>query len=122
MATYSIQTTGVLQNIKVVDTTGAGDAFVGAFLLFRIALQQQQQQQQRRDDTNNNNTSTKSNTTLQKYQNCLLDFAAWVAGRKVQGPGARMALPTARDVDDMLGTRLPEIQESLEKMIGPFQF
>jgi sugar/nucleoside kinase (ribokinase family) len=129
VATYSIQTSGVLQNIHVVDTTGAGDAFMGAFLLFRIALLQQQQQQ---DDcyTNHDNivsprpttTTTMQPQQLQNRRRCLLDFAGWVAGHKVQGPGARMALPTARDVDEALGTSLLQIQESLGQLVGEFQF
>jgi sugar/nucleoside kinase (ribokinase family) len=127
VATYSIHTTGVLQDIKkVVDTTGAGDAFIGAFLLFRIVAMQQQWQQEQHDDDDDNNNTLNCMMQKQQYQYpnyCpALDFAAWVAGCKVQGPGARMALPTARDVDEMLGTSLLEIQESLEYLIGPFQF
>ena len=32
-----------------------------------------------------------------------LRFASWVAGRKLGGPGAQGALPSAKDVDECLG-------------------
>ena len=40
-----------------------------------------------------------------------LDFGSWVGGKKVEGPGARSALPQASQVDEKLGPK--EVEESL---------
>jgi sugar/nucleoside kinase (ribokinase family) len=94
-AHYEIHSAGVLSNVKVVDTTGAGDAFIAGYLMTRKIL-------------------------------CLpahlcLQFGCWVGGRKLQGVGARSALPTATDVDNLLGTSVREMQTSLGLVLCPFQ-
>jgi hypothetical protein len=81
--------------ISFSNTTGAGDAFVGGYLLARIVLGLQ-------------------------YVSCLR-FACWVGGRKVQGVGARSALPTAVDVDEVLGRTTPEVETSLVKLLSSFK-
>lgn len=99
-AEYQIFTAGVLTNIKVVDTTGAGDSFVGGFLLLRYMVA----------------------TSFQHSMTTCLQFASWVAGRKLQGFGARSSLPTALDVDSDLGTTNKGVAKSLVKLLSPFQF
>lgn len=66
-ARYDMWTSGVLTNVKVVDTTGAGDAFIAGFLFAQL-----------------NNLDTRSKLIL----------GSWVAGRKVGGRGARENLPS----------------------------
>lgn len=95
-ASYDVCTAGVLTNIKVVDTTGAGDSFIGGFLLMRYV-------------------------TAHRYpMTTCLQFGGWVGGRKLQGFGARSALPTAIDVDSDLGTTPEKIICSLRKLLSPF--
>ena len=99
-AEYHIFTAGVLTNIKVVDTTGAGDSFIGGFLLLRYMVA----------------------SSFQHSTTSCLQFASWVAGRKLQCFGARSALPTAADVDADLGTTNQDVAETLVKLLSPFRF
>jgi len=99
-ADYLIGTAGVLSNVKVVDTTGAGDSFIGGFLLLRFV----------------------TSTTFRHSMTTCLQFGSWVGGRKLQGFGARGALPTATDVDTDLGTTNKAVAESLTKRLSPFRF
>jgi len=97
-ANYVISTAGILTNIKIVDTTGAGDAFIGGFILLRYVAP----------------------PPLFPTTTCL-QFASWVGGRKLQGFGARTALPDATDIDTTLGTSNEMIVESLAKLLNPFK-
>jgi sugar/nucleoside kinase (ribokinase family) len=92
---YIIHSVGVLSDATVVDTTGAGDAFIGAFLMARLL-------------------------PLEHLQTCLA-MGSWVGGRKVSGPGARTALPRAAHVDEVLGLDREQVQQSLSKLVGPFR-
>ena len=94
---YDILPTGILSDAKVVDTTGAGDAFVGGYLLVRLAT--------RKDDPN---------------VHLATKFGSWVAGRKVQAPGVRDSLPTGLDVNTHLGTTTSGIEHELNAIISPF--
>ena len=49
-----------------------------------------------------------------------LDFGAWVSGKKICGPGARSALPTASDVDEQLGKQPKDVKETLQSLLLPF--
>lgn len=96
-AIYDVNKAGVLTNGNVVDTTGAGDAFIGGFLLSRF---------------------------VHEYKDSMqsgLEFGCWVSGRKVQGYGARSALPSATDVDEILGKTPTDVQTSLRKLLSPFR-
>ena len=89
---FVVTTAGVLSGLDIVDTTGAGDAFIGGYLWSRLT------------------------------HGCQSDlkFGAWVGGRKLQGPGARSTLPTKKDVETCLGKTPQQIQETLERLVGPF--
>ena len=92
---FKVKTTGVLKDLTMVDTTGAGDAFIGGYLVWRLRY-------------------TEDDDAL------ALQFGAWVAGQKLQGPGAQTALPTAAQVDEQLGRTKEEVECSLHKLIGAF--
>jgi hypothetical protein len=98
---YKVHQSGVLLDLKIVDTTGAGDAFIGGFLLAKIGAAS--------DDC-----ADKHSVPL------ALNFASWVAGKKIEGPGARHSLPTGTQVDQLLGTTVPEIRASLLQTLTPF--
>ena len=90
---YKIETSGVLKDVHVVDTTGAGDAFMGGYLMV---------------------ARTSGSVQL------ALDFGSWVGGKKVEGPGARSALPRASQVDEQLGCTPKEVEENLKQLVGSF--
>jgi sugar/nucleoside kinase (ribokinase family) len=93
-AVYLIRTTGVLSNLNVFDTTGAGDAFIGGYL-FGLMLSQ-------------------------KPSLCH-KLAVWVAGRKLEGPGARTTLPTGAEVDQALGTTAEHVEATLDTLVSSFR-
>jgi hypothetical protein len=100
-AYYKIHQSGVLLDLKIVDTTGAGDAFIGGFLLAKIGA-------------GSDDCSDEESVPL------ALNFASWVAGKKIEGPGARHSLPTGTEVDQLLGTTIPEIRVALMQTLTPF--
>ena len=91
---FEVETAGVVQDIDVIDTTGAGDAFIGGYLLCRLVFPND--------------------------SHLALLFGTWVAGKKLEGPGAQSALPNGPDIDKMLGKNIKEVQRSLDRLIGPF--
>lgn len=109
-ADYRIHVAGRLSKATIVDTTGAGDAFIGAYLLMKQFLENTSRLSKECDSTE---------VQVDSVQLCL-EFASWVAGRKLTGPGARSALPSGKDVDHLLGTDLVTIQKSLQTVISPF--
>lgn len=100
-AIYTLRAVGILPNVAVVDTTGAGDAFVGGYLAALQLL----------DDTGEK---------MMLFPRVLdrLRFATWVAGQKIQGPGARTTLPSALQLYEQLGGNDPSAV--LRDMITPF--
>jgi hypothetical protein len=98
-ATYVIRKTGVVQKPWIVDTTGAGDAFIGGYIVMQLS-----------------DAGLFSNVIQS-----ALDFGSWVAGRKLEGPGARSALPKSSDVDEILGTSPQQVEESLRRNLLPFR-
>lgn len=96
---YKVQTTGVLtdEHVNVVDTTGAGDAFIGGYILTQLL----------------------SSPPVDPIQ-FGLEFGAWVGGKKLAGPGARSALPTGSEVDNELGRTTGEVQERLQAVLRLF--
>ena len=94
---YKVNHTGVLPDLRVVDTTGAGDAFCGAFIVASVACCD----------------------SHQSAQFCM-DFGSWVAGRKLEGRGARNALPRGKDVDISLGCDFPVIRDALRYKLTSF--
>ena len=91
-ATYSVTLGGVLQDTKVVDTTGAGDAFIAGYLV----------------------------ATLLSYTvGTCLRLGAWVSGQKLRGSGAQTALPTANEFDCSLGRTKHAAESALQDLILP---
>lgn len=95
--TFWVQTCGVLTNVTIVDTTGAGDAFIAGYLLVSLS-------------------PVRGSTT----SSLALKFGSWVAGKKLQEPGARLKLPGRSLVDDELGHSLSEVENNLKKLLGAF--
>lgn len=93
-AELTIRRSGVLASVTVADTTGAGDAFIGGYIVARV------------DET-------------MDVESCLR-LGSFVAGRKLEGAGARTSLPTGADVDTILGKSPPLIQGKLRQVVGPF--
>ncbi len=77
-------------NIEVVDSTGAGDAFIGGFLTTLWAYTQRHQKVQ------NGNSRKRPSTDLQGLTSALR-VASFVAARKIRQPGARKGLPLSDD-------------------------
>ena len=98
-ANYCVWAVGTLQNAQVVDTTGAGDAFIAGYLL----------------------SSLTSRPTLDTIKPSL-QMGAWVSGRKLAGSGAQSALPTASDLEQSLGSTFGEVQDALQREISSFRF
>jgi sugar/nucleoside kinase (ribokinase family) len=96
-AEYQIHRAGVLRDVAVVDTTGAGDAFIGGYILAQLVP-----------------------GDLTDPMQASLEFGCWVGGRKLQGPGARSALPKAADVDMCLGTDFSLVHKALKEMLTTF--
>lgn len=106
---YLVHSSGVLRNVSVVDTTGAGDAFIGAYLVAILA------------STEPNADMSPNETDLQCYNVALaMSLGSWVAGKKLEGAGVREALPMGQDVDDNLGTDMASVQSQLRRIISPF--
>ena len=94
---FKAHQSGVLPDLRIVDTTGAGDAFCGGFIVARVAC------------------GGSEETT----QFCM-DFGSWVAGKKLEGPGARMALPSGTDVDNSLGDNFLKMRDALQEKLNSF--
>jgi sugar/nucleoside kinase (ribokinase family) len=93
-AKSTIHSVGVLSDATVVDNTGAEDAFIGAFLMARLL-------------------------PLEHVPTCLA-MGIWVGGKQVSGPGARTALPRVANVNEVLGLDREQVQQSLNRRVGPF--
>ena len=90
---YTLHQSGVLKGVDIVDTTGAGDAFIGGYIMARLAS---------------------------KSVPFCMDFASWVGGQKVQGPGARSALPKGAAVDELLGLDLASVETRVKQKLSSF--
>ena len=91
---FHVNSAGVLKEINIVDTTGAGDGFIGAYLACMV--------------------TEKTDIDL------AMTLGAWVGGKKCEGPGARTALPIGDQVDRDLGTTVTEIKSRLSQLLCPF--
>lgn len=104
--TFVITLVGVSNNVSlpIGDPTGAGDAFVAGYL---AALYDYDP------------TSIDGSSSGTSCWNVLtrLQFATWVAGKKLRGPGARSSLPTKQVVFEELGSSPQQIAVSLSKIV-----
>jgi sugar/nucleoside kinase (ribokinase family) len=99
---YEVRQTGILKDATVVDTTGAGDAFIGGYILMSsIAFEEGEDE------------------AIGSKVQIALEMGSFVGGRKVGGPGARTALPTGRDID-LLGSSTVDAKASLRNLLGSF--
>jgi hypothetical protein len=94
---YLVNRAGIVPGLKIVDSTGAGDSFIGAFLLSRFFSQE-----------------------IENPIQFGLQFGAWVAGRKLEGPGSRTTLPKGTEVDKVLGKDIVSVQSTLERVVTTF--
>jgi sugar/nucleoside kinase (ribokinase family) len=97
---YTIHMVGPPMIAKVVDTTGAGDAFIAGYIVSRNYL-----------DNDGSLEDAESRTIFN------LQFASWVAGKKIGCAGARVGLPTVMEVEKELGNNFLKMAESLQKLI-----
>lgn len=97
-ARYTIREAGVLGDVNIVDTTGCGDAMIGGYLMASLVVPK----------------------GCLHVDACLM-FGSWVAGRKLEGPGARSALPTGQRVDKELGTSVDEVLQTLRTVISSYR-
>jgi sugar/nucleoside kinase (ribokinase family) len=101
---FDVRLSGVLDStIDIVDTTGAGDAFIGAYLLFFLM------------DRESNEMKVSSYGS----SSCL-NFACWVSGHKIRGTES-VAVPMGSLVDESLGRTQDEVSLALQRQLLPFQ-
>jgi len=99
---YEVRQVGILKDATVVDTTGAGDAFIGGYILTsNIAFQE------------------KEESTIGGKVQMALETGSFVGGRKVGGPGARTTLPSGEEFDS-LGSNAVDVKASLRNILGSF--
>eukprot|EP00536_Pseudo-nitzschia_multiseries_P008157 jgi/Psemu1/66389/estExt_Genemark1.C_2030021 len=97
---YEIHQAGVLTDSKVVDTTGAGDSFIGGFILTNTAFNKEEK------------------VVPGDRVQLALEIGSFVAGCKVGGSG-RASLPCFQDID-RLGMTAADAKASLLDAIGSF--
>ena len=102
-ANYELTFVGKPRNVKVIDTTGAGDAFIGGYILSHLFLQSYDEE----------------SPALNKAKFCL-DFGSWVAGKKIMGPGARATLPSGLQINEELGSGIVQIKNCLQYKVDLF--
>ena len=99
---YQVHQVGILNDAPVMDTTGAGDAFIGGYILMSNMVFGE-------DDNN----------AIGNNVQIALQTGSFVGGRKVGGPGARTALPTGKDFD-VLGSSVADAKASLQNLLRSF--
>ncbi len=99
---YHVNQVGILNDAPVVDTTGAGDAFIGGYILMSNMVFGEEDEK-----------SIGNNVQI------ALQTGSFVGGRKVGGPGARTALPTGKDFD-VLGSSVADAKASLQNLLRSF--
>lgn len=105
---FDLDAAGILRDVSVVDTTGAGDALIGGYL---HALYHEYP----RAVTPNNDGELLLATVDP------LPFGCWVAGCKVTREGAQAGLPTRQQVRQQLGGDVLAIQQTLSGKLTLFR-
>lgn len=106
--TFILRAVGPPKDITIVDTTGSGDAFIAGYLFSRIILGRMRGEKEVQQAMLPKSEPSSSSCSLLKADESPssskeeilfhLRFAAWVAGRKIGGTGARQSLPEWKDV------------------------
>ncbi len=99
---YEVHQVGILNDAPVVDTTGAGDAFIGGYILM-----------------SNMAFGEEDDKAIANKVQFALETGSFVGGRKVGGPGARTALPTGKEFD-VLGSSAADAKASLQNLLSSF--
>lgn len=110
---YIVHREGVLDDLNIVDTTGAGDAFIGGYLMAMISCHTKKENV----DTDRGNEINDENEDSTAF---ALAMGSYVGGRKLEGPGARSALPTGTVVDSELGITRDEMMTKLRTKLSSF--
>ena len=107
---YNAHRVGTLRDATIVDTTGAGDAFIGGYIMSLVAqnLPFDHCISFGRDESEN----------VRALTLFRLRFASWVAGKKLAGPGGQSSLPSGTDVDECLGLTYDDVRSRLEEVIS----
>ena len=100
---YEVHQAGSLKDAPVVDTTGAGDAFIGGYLLM-------------------SNIACEEEEAIGSKVQMALETGSFVGGRKVGGAGARTTLPTGSEFDLLLGSSAIDVKASLKILLGSFHY
>lgn len=106
---YYVCRVGTLHDATVVDTTGAGDAFIAGYIMSLVAQKLSFDHGRLFDRDEFYDTRV---LTLFR-----LRFASWVAGKKLAGAG-QSALPSEKDVDECLGATYADVKRRLEDVIS----
>ena len=106
-AVYTMTFMGASHDIveDIIDTTGAGDAYCGAYLAATCS-----------NSTQNNNGGMWHQTGDR------MRLAAWVAGRKLGCPGARLGMPLLHEIQQRLGRSPRHVRQRLRDLVGAFEF
>ena len=123
---YNVQRVGTLRDVTVVDTTGAGDAFIAGYIMSLVAQNLRGHapfgnsisfDRSNRNDEDSGGFDNDSGNGRECSTMFRLRFASWVAGRKLEGPGAQSSLPSAKDVSECLGVTYDDVEKSLSVVI-----
>ena len=92
-----------MRNINIVDTTGAGDSFIGGFI-FCIILRKV-------------GLLGEGDFSHDDATRFSLLLSSWIAGNKIKSMGARGGIPDGKQVDEELGVTIKDVQERLKTLV-----
>lgn len=118
---YEVHQTGILKDVTVVDTTGAGDAYIGGYVLTStMAAYRGFHSEEPCIGTSSSSNGNSNNSSSSRNIQLAMDIGSFVGGQKVGGPGARTTLPTGQEFDTLLGSNEVDVMASLGNLIGSF--
>lgn len=100
----------------IIDTTGAGDAYCGAYLAATVTSQPQPHH------PHDGATPPQDTTGMWHQTGDRMRLAAWVAGRKLGCPGARLGMPLLHEIQQRLGRSPRHVRQRLRDLVGAFEF